>query len=64
MSKREGYRIYLQKQTEVIGNGLVPRPRENGTLVTAGNQCYLMGGMNSEPVTEVMRAELTKHGNI
>jgi hypothetical protein len=35
-------------------------PRENATLTQCGNSVYLIGGMNQEPIKDIVRARVFK----
>ena len=40
------------------GKSWVPPPRESATLTACGYSGYMIGGMNCEPIKEVVRARV------
>lgn len=56
MQKREGFRAEVRVQSQ--GNSWVPPPRESATLTSCGKTSYMIGGMNSEPVKDVVSAKV------
>jgi hypothetical protein len=36
----------------------MPAPRENATLTASGYSAYMIGGMNQEPIKEIVRARV------
>lgn len=56
MQKREGFRAEIR--TQAHGKQWVPPPRENATLTACGYSAYMIGGMNQEPIKEIVRARV------
>ena len=55
MQKREGFRAEIRAQPQ--GKTWVPPPRESATLTAVGDSVYMIGGMNCEPIKEVVKAQ-------
>lgn len=56
MQKREGFRAEVKVQQQ--GKSWVPPPRESATLTSSGYSAYMLGGMNCEPIKEIVRARV------
>ena len=56
MQKREGFRADVKVQQS--GKSWVPPPRELATLTASGYSAYMIGGMNQEPIKEIVRARI------
>lgn len=57
MQKREGFRAEVRVQVQ--GKSWVPPPRESATITSIGYNAYMIGGMNCEPIKEIVRAKVT-----
>ena len=56
MQKREGFRAEVR--TQVQGKTWIPPPRESATITSSGYNAYMLGGMNCEPIKEIVRAKV------
>jgi hypothetical protein len=56
MQKREGFRAEVRAQPQ--GKSWVPPPRESATLTACGFNAYMIGGMSSEPIKEIVKAKI------
>lgn len=56
MQKREGFRAEIRVQPQ--GKSWVPPPRESASLTSCSGSAYMIGGMNCEPVKEVVQAKV------
>lgn len=41
-----------------MGKSWVPPPRESATLTASGYSAYMIGGMNCEPIKEIVKARV------
>ena len=56
MQKREGIRVEVRSQPE--GQGWTPMPRECATLTSHGFSMYMIGGMSSDTIKEIVEARI------
>lgn len=56
MQKREGFRAEVITQS--MGKQWVPQPRESATLTSSGFNAYMIGGMNCEPIREIVKCRV------
>ena len=55
MQKRESFRMEVKLPTEAKW---IPAPRECATLTTVGFSMYLIGGLNYDVCSEIIRAKI------
>ena len=56
MQKREGIRVEVRAQPE--GKGWTPMPRECATLTSQGFSMYMIGGMSSDTIKDIVEARI------
>ena len=56
MQKREGIRVEVRSQPE--GKGWTPMPRECASLTSHGFSMYMIGGMSSDTIKEIVEARI------
>jgi hypothetical protein len=56
MQKREGFRVEIRLQPQ--GKGWTPQPRECATLTSHNYSMFMIGGMGSDTIKEIVEARI------